>query len=246
MQDYLYDGTFEGFLTCVYHHYYTEPASGICQSDEYQSTLLGGFQEVDTDFEKAQRVYLAAERKISYLDLRRVYKCFLSSVPGKEMIMLRYLVLGFRVGPGVSQLHGNPDVFAAQGIEKKINVETERMLQFVRFSVMQGNVLYAQIEPDHDVLELIGDHFSVRFRNDPFLIHDVKRGKAMAGYQGRWYITGFSEEDVPEESEEEKAYQALWQKYFDHIAIRQRANERCQRHFMPLRYRKHLTECQGN
>ena len=30
MQDYLYDGTFEGFLTCVYHHYYTEPAAGIC------------------------------------------------------------------------------------------------------------------------------------------------------------------------------------------------------------------------
>ena len=37
MQDYLYDGTFEGFLTCVYHHYYTEPAAGICLKEEYQS-----------------------------------------------------------------------------------------------------------------------------------------------------------------------------------------------------------------
>ena len=45
MQDYLYDGTFEGFLTCVYHHYYTEPAAGICLKEEYQSSLLGGFQE---------------------------------------------------------------------------------------------------------------------------------------------------------------------------------------------------------
>ena len=206
--------------------------------------MLGGFQEVHTDLEKADRVYQAIRRKISYMDLRRIYKCFLSTVPDKEMILLRYIVLGFHIGSGISKLHGNPDVFAAQEIEKKINVEAERMRQFVRFSVMQGDILYARIEPDHDVLELIGDHFSDRFRNDPFLIHDVRRGKAMAGYQGKWYITGFAENDVPEESEEEKEYQTLWQKYFDHIAIKERKNSNCQRNFMPLRYRKHLTECQ--
>lgn len=244
MQDYLYDGTFEGFLTCVYHHYYTEQAAGICLKEEYQSSLMGGFQEVHTDLEKADRVYQAIRRKISYMDLRRIYKCFLSTVPDKEMILLRYIVLGFHIGSGISKLHGNPDVFAAQEIEKKINVEAERMRQFVRFSVMQGDILYARIEPDHDVLELIGDHFSDRFRNDPFLIHDVRRGKAMAGYQGKWYITSFAENDVPEESEEEKEYQTLWQKYFDHIAIKERKNSNCQRNFMPLRYRKHLTECQ--
>ena len=86
MQDYLYDGTFEGFLTCVYHHYYTEQAAGICLKEEYQSSLLGGFQEVHTDLEKADRVYQAIRRKISYMDLRRIYKCFLSTVPDKEMI----------------------------------------------------------------------------------------------------------------------------------------------------------------
>ena len=50
--------------------------------------------------------------------------------------------------------------------------------------------------------------------------------------------------DIPVESEEEKEYQTLWQKYFDHIAIKERKNSNCQRNFMPLRYRKHLTECQ--
>ena len=144
MQDYLYDGTFEGFLTCVYHHYYTEQAAGICLKEEYQSSLLGGFQEVHTDLEKADRVYQAIRRKISYMDLRRIYKCFLSTVPDKEMILLRYIVLGFHIGSGISKLHGNPDVFAAQEIEKKINVEAERMRQFVRFSVMQGDILYAE------------------------------------------------------------------------------------------------------
>ena len=31
MIDYLYDGTFEGLLTCIYENYYTEKASGIFQ-----------------------------------------------------------------------------------------------------------------------------------------------------------------------------------------------------------------------
>ena len=54
-----------------------------------------------------------------------------------------YIVLGFHIGSGISELHGNPDVFAAQEIEKKIKVEAEQMRQFVRFSVMV--ISYARI-----------------------------------------------------------------------------------------------------
>ena len=42
MIDYLYDGTFEGLLTCIYENYYTEKASGIFREEAYQSNLLGG------------------------------------------------------------------------------------------------------------------------------------------------------------------------------------------------------------
>ena len=37
MIDYLYDGTFEGILTCVYHHYYTEKASNRHIQERYVS-----------------------------------------------------------------------------------------------------------------------------------------------------------------------------------------------------------------
>lgn len=46
---------------------------------------------------------------------------------------MRYAVLGFRIGSSVSMLHSNTIVLDVQSIEKKIYVETERMLQFVRF-----------------------------------------------------------------------------------------------------------------
>lgn len=242
MIDYLYDGTFEGILTCIYHHYYTEKASGIFHRDSYQSTLLGGYMEVETDQMKAVTVYEAIERKISSYDLRRIYKAYLSNDPDKETKILRYIVLGFREGAKISMLNGNQTVFDIQSIEKKIEVEKERMLQFVRFSVMENNVLYARIEPDNDVVELIAGHFCDRFKNEPFIIHDVKRSKALIAYRKKWYISQFDDEDIPELSADEHDYRRLWKNYFENIAIRERTNPRCQKNFMPVRYWKHLTE----
>lgn len=245
MVDYLYDGSFEGLLTCIYHHYYRDRASGIFHEKSYQQTMLGGFFKVDTDREKAARVYEAIEKKISPYDLRRVYKAFLCEEENKEYMILQYVVMGFKVGSSISMLHGNPVVFAVQAMEKKINVEKERMLQFVRFSVLSNNVLYAEIEPDHDVTELIAEHFCDRYKNDPFIIRDVKRNKALVAYQKKWYITDFSEKELPALSDDERQYQRLWKQYFENIAIMERKNSRCQRNFMPQRYWKHLTEMKG-
>ena len=72
MVDYLYDGTFEGFLTCVYAHYYEGKASGIYNRENYQASMLSGFRIIETEGEKAAKVYEAIERKISGNDLRRI------------------------------------------------------------------------------------------------------------------------------------------------------------------------------
>lgn len=240
--DYLYDGTFDGLLTCIHHHYYTEKASGIFLKEEYQPSFLTGSMEVETNEDKADVVYEAIRKKISSYDLRRIYKAFLSKDPEKEMKILRYVVKGFEAGSAISMLHGDPVVFDVQSLEKKINLEKERMLQFVRFSVMKNDVLYAKIEPDNDVLELTAHHFCDRYKNDPFIIHDLKRSKALVAFRGEWYITPFIETDIPELSADEKEYRRLWKNYFDSIAIKERINPRCQRNFMPMRYRKHLTE----
>lgn len=242
MIDYLYDGTFEGILTCIHHHYYTEKASGIFPRENYQSTLLGGYMEVETDPIKATTVYEAIERKISSYDLRRIYKAYLSNDPDKETKILKYIVLGFRKGGKLSSLHGDPIVYDIQCLEKKINVEKERMLQFVRFSVMENDVLYARIEPDNDVLELIAGHFCDRYKNEPFIIHDIRRDKALVAYRKKWYISQFDDTDIPQVSNDEKDYRRLWRNYFENIAIKERTNPRCQKNFMPVRYWKHLTE----
>ena len=254
MIDYLYDGTFEGLLTCVYHHYYTDRAAGIYPREEYQPSMLNGFMEVETDQEKADRVYNAIGNKISSYSLRLIYRAFLAGITGKENVILNYILLGFRTGPSVGSLHAVKEVKELEDIARKVGFEQERMLQFVRFEVMETaggagfpQILYAEVEPDHDVLELAAHHFAERFSHDPLIIHDTGRAKAVVAYEHNWYVTDFDGRHMPDGSElvmseDERSYQDLWRTYFDHIAIKERINPRCQKNHMPVRYWKNLTE----
>lgn len=249
MIDYIYDGTFEGLLTCIYHHYYSEKAAGIYRKETYQTSMLQGAVEVETEEDKASRVYDAIEKKISKYSLKCIFRAFLSSDPEKENKILNYVLLGFRKGPQTGSLHGNPVVHDIDVINKKVGAEQERMLQFVRFQVMNDNILYAEVEPEHDVIELVADHFAKRFSHDPLIIRDAGRNKAIIAFEGHWYVTPFDGTGLPDGgklklSEEEESYQKLWRTYFEHIAIMERKNPRCQRNFMPVRYWKHLTEMQ--
>ncbi|MCL1982631.1 MAG: TIGR03915 family putative DNA repair protein [Clostridiales bacterium] len=242
MVDYLYDGTFEGFLSCIYAHYYEEKASGVFQAEHYQASLLGEPRTIPTDEDKALKVYDAIEHKISAYDMERIYRVFLSSVQGKETALLKYIVLGFEQGSKIRLLHGHPVVYDVQQMEKKVNREVERLSGLIRFSVLVGGVLYSPIEPDHDVCELLAGHFCDRFKNDPFIIHDKRRSKAVIAIGGGFYMSDFTDSELPDLSADEKEYRNLWKKYFNTIAIKERTNPRCQKNFMPARYWKNLTE----
>lgn len=262
--DYLYDGTYSGLLCCVYAHYYVEKATGISREGEYQTNLLHSSVRVETDEEKAEKVYRAIRDKLGQFSLRRSYLAFLSCDPNKEMKLLRYLIFGFRTGPGFNKLHGHPDVFAVQELETKVYAERHRYLGILRFSVIvsgggrsetpnpdgqmemendqPGEVLYAQVEPDNDLLELMVEHFLDRYRSEPFIIHDLKREKAVFASGGQWYIAPLERGVTVQLAQGEIFYRAMWKRYFEAIAIRERTNPRCQKAYMPIRYWSHLTE----
>ena len=245
MASYIYDASFEGFLTCVYASYYQEKAKAISTKEEYQGSLIEEPVEIITDQGKAIRVYKAIEKKISVIDLRRIYRVFNSSIPDKEMAILSYIELGFKLGDKISLYHTDPIVIKIENAQYKVGREIERMLGLTRFSGMDGGILYARIEPEHDVLEFIASHFSDRLKNDPFIIHDVGRGKAIISQRGNWYISRFTDEDyleMPSISKDENEIRKLWKKYFETIAIKERLNPKCQKNLMPVRYWKNLTE----
>ena len=249
--NYIYDESFEGFLTCIYHHYYTEKATGIFPETKYQLDLINDFRLIETDEEKASKVYEAIETKISSYDIRRVYKVFRTEVEDKEMKLLRYIIFGFKKGSAVGLLHGHPIVSDVNKAEFKLGREIERLYGLVRFASVSGGknqmpIMYSEIEPDNDVLEFLASHFVDRFKNEPFIIHDKKREKALIAYQRQWHISDFSNEIVMTNTCEEEEYRGLWQRYFDIIAIKERTNPKCQKNFMPIRYWKHLPEIRAD
>ena len=280
--DYLYDGTYSGLLCCIYAHYYVERAEGIFREDEYQTNLFENIYRVKTDETKAQKVYEAIEEKLGEFTLRRSYLSYLSCFPDREMRLLRYLVFGFQKGRGFNRLHGDPNVFGVQEMEKRIYAERHRYLGILRFSAIAADrsqagtsataetfdeaiasagaavsggtaaaapeespqILYAAIQPDNDLLELLVEHFLNRYQREPFVIHDVGRQKAVFAGDGKWYVAPLSKGVTTKLAQGEEYYRAMWKRYFDSIAIVQRSNSRCQKNFMPMKYWNHLTEKQ--
>ncbi|HWP97067.1 MAG TPA: TIGR03915 family putative DNA repair protein [Syntrophomonadaceae bacterium] len=249
--DYLYDSTFDGLLTCIYHNYYHEIADGIYPQKFHQPSLISKSSLVISNSDHAARVYKAIEEKISAASLVLVYRAFLSSCPGKENIILNYLRLGFRMGSKIDFFHSHPHVHPLHKIARQVTREVHRILGLLRFAD-NGKFLYASLSPDHDILPLIADHFAERMAAERWLIHDQKRSLAII-YDGpnthekqpyprrQWCLITFDqmlESSMPEEDR----YRELWKLYFARISIDSRRNPRLQSQFIPQRYRQHLVE----
>ncbi|MDR0817341.1 MAG: TIGR03915 family putative DNA repair protein [Clostridiales Family XIII bacterium] len=140
--NYIYDGTFEGFLTCVYAHYHAEKADGIAPASlpgrlnsgaVCQENLLTATRTIETDYEKAATVYDAIETKISKWDMERVYRVFKTNEDEKEMKLLRYIRFGFRRGPSIRLAHTHPIVLDIEKAERRISNEVHRLCGLIRF-----------------------------------------------------------------------------------------------------------------
>jgi probable DNA metabolism protein len=246
--EYLYDNTFDGLLTCLYEHVYTEKADDIIPVRKDVQLSLGRQMQVQTDLEKSEKVAHAIETKISPAALRRAYRAWLTAEDGKEMDVLRYVFLGFKLGKDIDRLHGSETVRRIDVLNHKVSWEADRILGILRFSVIespQGDVLYAAIAPNCDLIQTVMPHFLNRFRQDPFIIHDVGREKAAFASEGRWVMRSLPKDFSPQYTTDEQQYRELWRGYFRTAGIDQRINPKLQKNFIPTRYWQYLTEMQG-
>jgi len=239
--DYLYDGSFDGLLTSIYYSYYEQRAQGIYPEASYQFNMFTPSTVIQSDPVLAARVYDAIDRKISVYSLMQIYYVYLSNNTAKENLILKYLQLGFQLGPKIDSIHSHPEVLPIRQTAKKVSFEAERFLGLLRFTDTRS-YLYSALEPDHNILILLADHFADRLAGERFIIHDKKRSLAIICNKKDWYLSDFSEEAAIPDSETEQLYQELWAKYFTRISIENRKNKKLQSHFIPQRYRHNLVE----
>jgi len=240
---YIYDGSFEGFLCCVYNFYYNrlKPA-GIASRAHFRPSFYETFM-VNTDYEQVYRVRFAIEEKMGRRNLEFLTGCFLTCLPEKEMYMLRYVVKGFKAGPGIINMLSDDDVAVLFKAHRHLEREKQRWLGLVRF-YRAGDVYVARIEPKNQVLPMIAWHFTNRFGNQSFMIYDATNKQALIYAKGDYRIIYVEDIELPPVSEDEKQTQRLWKQFYDTIAIKERYNPRCRMNFMPKRLWRNLPEMQ--
>lgn len=242
---YIYDGSFEGLLTAIYEAYYRrESPQGIMREKGLQENMFETYTLIETDGEKSSRVYDSIMKKISYQALMHVYHVYLSDFSEAGTWIYRYLKLGWKVGCKVD-LHLSDDrVLTVHNASRKVTGEAHRMLGLLRFRKLSGDLFYAPIEPDHNIVSLIAPHFSKRLADQNWIIHDVKRRRGALYNKAEWVVTEFDMNPNLSVTEEEAICQNLWKQYFSTIAIQSRVNPRLQRQHMPKKYWKYLVEKQ--
>jgi probable DNA metabolism protein len=197
MIQYIYDGSFDGLLTSIYEAYYRgEDIDDIVAEDSVEDNFLVNKVFIQTEMEKAAKVYKAIEEKISEEALRKVFYGYLSELPRHGRIILEYIRLGFKFGPQVDLNLTNDAVMKIDNIYRKVSSERHRLLGFIRFKQLENGIFYSSIEPDHNVVGLVAPHFASRMTNENWAIHDVKRGIGVLYNKKEWVIKDIEIKDT--------------------------------------------------
>jgi len=238
---YRYDGTFDGWLSCVFESFARGELPLEIQPDDSEELSLFDEKYIPCDDARARRVEKGIRRKLGREPLELIRHGFLTCHPHKELMLLRYVRLGFAEGGGALERLTDDAVYELHKAVQGLTREAHKWLGFIRFSA-HGQILAAEIEPLNEVLPLIADHFCDRFGGEAFLIHDRTHRKALVHRPGQHVILDVDELILPDASREEEAYRQLWQRFYETIAILERINPRAQMNHMPKRYWGHLPE----
>lgn len=239
---YRYDGSFEGFLTCIFEAFekHEEPVS--ISSEDMAQELLFPIRYIETDEKKASRVAESIPKKISGEAKDWVQCAFLSCAEDKEIALLRFLQKGYKAGEKTTKLTTDEDVHKLFKIVRFYQNEAHFSLEFLRFSEY-GEFLAAEITPKNHVLPRIVAHFCDRFPSENFVIYDKRRHCAfMHKNTGETTFLNDTEIAFPEADENETYYRSLWKHFYTTIAIEERKNHKLRRNLMPMRYWENMTE----
>lgn len=259
---FIYDGSYEGLLSCIFIIFKERVIPlAINREDTYQFTLLDSPSTIVTNEDWALRVLKGIDERTDFHASALIYKVFLSELPLSEMLVYQVVLAIMQKGDAsVLENFADPYILKAAQIEKMIHREVHRMHAFVRFQKSRDGLFYSAIDPDFNVLPLIGDHFERRYADQSWLIFDARRHYGLYYDQQQLEFVSTdhpvfaqsglllgldaAQGNTPHEfqDERESEYQMLWKNYFHAVNINQRNNVKLHLRHMPRRYWKYLTE----
>ena len=239
---YCYDGSFDGFLCCVFESYAKHEVLTAIVSDEDFEPTLYDTRYIQTNPEFSARVYRKVFSLSQYAG-QLLRRGFLTCLPQKEMHLYRLIRKLLQQGPDFLRSMTDPDVYPIVKAIRAMNGEAHLLKGFVRFSDLSG-VLGSEIEPKNRVLPLLRGHFCSRYYNETFFIYDRTHREVLLYAQGKATIAPLEHFEMAKPDHTEAAYRLLWKRFYDTVAIKERENPRCRMTNMPKRFWNTMTEFQ--
>ena len=240
---YIYDGSFDGFLGCIFDSYANkEVLTAICRDEDFIPTLFAS-RVIDTNKSHANRVFKKVVKVSPYAG-NLLQKGFLTCMSEKELHLYRLVVKLLREGPGFLRDFSDETLFPVVTAVRHLNGEAHLLKGFVRFSEL-GGVLGSEIEPKNRVLPVLRSHFCARYMNETFFIYDRTHKEALFYTAGKAVIRPLDAFQMAPPDDTEASYRTLWKRFYDTIAIKERSNPKCRMRNMPKRYWGTMTEFQG-
>ncbi len=172
----IYDGTLEGFFTCIFIAYDQKlKVTSIFPESAAQAEIFSTSELIITDREKAQRIKKSLNKWISARGRKQMYFAFLSEIPGIEMLLFRYIQKAIGNKEFSAEDYGDSVILKISQTSKMVSREKHRMEAFVRFMLLEDGIFFAHVTPDFNVLPLILPHFQSRYADQKWIIYDLKR-----------------------------------------------------------------------
>ena len=242
MQQYIYDGSFDGLLTAIFYAYKADAC--ITSQIHYQPNLLLEPIVIPLEDDKAARVATSIQTKLSHAIFQTIYHLYLSTSPSCEQLILDYLRLCYRYGPSINLAKNHDTIIAVDTLVRKVTLESHRLTGLIRFKEIAPMCFYARITPDHHILPLIAKHFVKRFSDQAFIIHDTVRQVALVynKEEGCLQVLSPEENDLLLSYTPTDGFEELFKIFYNSTTIKARHNPSLQKRYMPTRYWKNLVE----
>lgn len=238
-----YDGSFEGFLSLAYHWFYAkERPEHVITELTGQCHLLWQIEYIGTDLVLAEKVAHGILKKLGTENFERVMKVFWSESENAAEVILEFLKYGFAKGPKVIDDLADPRVEPFYKLVVAVSRESHKLMGLLRFKELKGGVLYAAYESTYNQLSLIAPHFVDRLSTETWVIHDLGRKQAAFYRRDQWHIAALDAQTNLSLAEGEEAFEQMWQRYYERIAIEERKNLKLRTQNMPKKYWKYLNE----
>ncbi len=251
MTSYIFDSTFYGLLTAVFESYERkQKVVKLCVGDAFSEDMFGGHVVIETNVEKALRVWKGLNKKINAEHKQHFYTSWYADEIVTWQLMFDYALYIFDHPAGIDQNYGNELVLGLSQIAKKVSRERHRMKAFIRFQKGANQLFHAVVNPDFNVLPLVAGHFERRYADQRWVLYDERR------HYGLYYDLNQVQEvtfeyantaavTAPEDvilDDAEQLYATLWKDYFTSTNIKERKNMKLHIQHVPKRYWRYLTE----